>query len=396
MTDQTRQLGVMQIVLDLKRAGAQQVVRTLAEYLQKNGCKVIVCSFADGPVRADIERLGIKVEILRRPRYSIFFLPMFLREMLRIRRELANLIRIYQVDVAQTHILEVLDFLVLSLRYGTPLRVVLWTMQNNELLPKHKHWLMKPKRFVYKWLYRLLTSQVDGFIAVSEQVRESTIKQLGIAGDKIFTLCNGVDMAPFEHLRNGKAPLCEQLNLPADSRLIAVVGRLTEQKGHRYLIEAAPAILAAHPKTHFLFIGQGELRDELQSQIQHLNLLSHFHFLGVRSDIPALLAAIDMFVQPSLWEGLSVALLEAMAAAKPIVATAVSGTTQAMINSQTGLVVPFADSPALTKAIVQLLADPAQAQVMGRTARQHVALNFSAQKQAEEHLALYRRLLSQP
>ena len=68
MTDQTRQLSVMQIVLDLKRAGAQEVVRTLAEYLQKNGCRVIVCSFADGPVRADIERLGIKVEILRRPR----------------------------------------------------------------------------------------------------------------------------------------------------------------------------------------------------------------------------------------------------------------------------------------------------------------------------------------
>jgi glycosyltransferase involved in cell wall biosynthesis len=394
MTDQTRQLSVMQIVLDLKRAGAQQVVRNLAEYLQKNGCKVIVCSFADGPVRADIERLGIKVEILRRPRYSIFFLPMFLREMLRIRRELANLIRIYQVDVAQTHILEVLDFLVLSLRYGTPLRVVLWTMQNNELLPKHKHWLMKPKRFVYKWLYRLLTSRVDGFIAVSEQVRDLTIKQLGLAGDKIFTICNGVDMAPFEHLRNGKAPLCEQLNLPADSRLIAVVGRLTEQKGHRYLIEAAPAILAVYPKTHFLFIGQGELRDELQSQIQQMNLSNHFHFLGVRSDVPALLGAIDIFVQPSLWEGLSVALLEAMAAAKPIVATAVSGTTQAMVNNQTGLVVPFADSPALTKAIIQLLADPAQAQTMGRTAKQHVTLNFSAQKQVEDHMDLYRRLLS--
>ena len=319
---------------------------------------------------------------------------MFLIEMLRIRRELAHLIRINQVDVAQTHILEVLDFLVLSLRYGTPLRVVLWTMQNNELLPRHKHWLMKPKRFVYKWLYRLLTSRVDGFIAVSEQVRQLAIKQLGLAEDQIFTICNGVDMAPFERPMNGKIPLCEQLNLAADSHLIAVVGRLTEQKGHRYLIEAAPAILEAYPKTHFLFIGQGELRNELQSQIQQMNLSSHFHFLGVRSDVPNLLAAIDLFVQPSLWEGLSVALLEAMAAAKPIVATAVSGTTQAMVDGQTGLVVPFADSPALANAIIRLLADPTQAQAMGRAAKQYVALNFSAQKQAEDHLALYRRLSS--
>jgi glycosyltransferase involved in cell wall biosynthesis len=159
------------------------------------------------------------------------------------------------------------------------------------------------------------------------------------------------------------------------------------------LIDAATPVVSSYPDTHFLFIGDGGLRDELQRQAQQAGLSENIHFLGIRDDVPDLLAAVDLFVLPSLWEGLSVALLEAMAAGKPIVATAVSGTTQAMIPGETGLVVPPRDSRALADAIIQLLSNPAQAQMMGRAAKQHVTVNFSAQKQADEHLALYRRLL---
>ena len=390
---QNHKLNVMQVILDLELAGAQKVVRTLAEYLQANGCTVTVCAFLDGPMRSEIEKLGIRVETLRRPRYSVVFLPMFLVEMLRIRRELAQLIETHHVDVVQTHILQVLDFLILTLRYDTRLRVVLWTMQNIEFLPKEKHWLLRPKRFVYRLLYRLLASQVDGFIAVSDEVRESIIRQIGSVQNKIFTICNAVDLKPFERSGN-KAALCDQLGLEAHSSLVATVGRLTEQKGHYYLIEAAATVVSSYPDTHFLFIGDGELKDELQQQAQETGLSKNIHFLGIRDDVPDLLAAVDLFVLPSLWEGLSVALLEAMAAGKPIVATAVSGTIQAMIHGKTGLVVPPRDSWALAEASIQLLSDPIQAQALGQAARQHVTLNFSAQKQADEHLALYRRLLN--
>jgi glycosyltransferase involved in cell wall biosynthesis len=394
MTNHSDRLNIMQLILNLERAGAQEVVRTLAEYLQDNDCTVTVCTFQDGPVRFDIEELGAKVEILSRPRYSVLFLPMFLAEMRRIRRELARLIETYRIDVAQTHILEVLDFLVLSLRHDTNLRLVLWTMQNAEFLPTHKHWLLKPKRLVYRLLYRLLASRVDGFIAVSEEVRESIIRQIGPIQDKIFTICNAVNLEPFER-PGDKAALCNQLGLETHSHLVATVGRLTEQKGHCYLIDAATTVVSAYPDTHFLFIGDGELRDELQQQIQQAGLAANIHSLGIRDDVPHLLAAVDLFVLPSLWEGLSVALLEAMAAGKPIVATAVSGTTQAMTHGQTGLVVPPRDSQALAEAIVQLLSNPAQAQAMGWAAKQHVTMNYSAQKQATEHLALYRQLLDE-
>jgi glycosyltransferase involved in cell wall biosynthesis len=396
MVNYSDKLNVMQVILTLEMAGAQEVVRTLAEHLQANGCTVTVCAFQDGPMRAEIEKLGVKVEILRRPRYSVLFLPMFLTEMLRIRRELARLVEKYRVDVVQTHILQVLDFLILTLRYDTSVRVILWTMQNVEFLPewmpKQRRWFQRLKRFAYRLLYRLLACRVDGFIAVSQEVRQSLIRQIGPVQDKIYTVCNAVDLKLFER-PGDKTALCNQLGLEPHSHLIATVGRLTEQKGHCYLIDAAMSAVSSYPDTHFLLIGDGEMRDELQRQAQQAGLSRNIHFLGVRKDVPDLLAAADLFVLPSLWEGLSVALLEAMAAGKPIVATAVSGTIQAMTHGETGLVVPPRDSRALANAIVQLLSNPAQAQAMGQAARQYVSMNFSAQKQADEHLALYRRLL---
>ena len=124
-----------------------------------------------------------------------------------------------------------------------------------------------------------------------------------------------------------------------------------------------------------------------------MDVSEHVHFLGVRSDVPDILAVADLFVLASLWEGLSIALLEAMASGKPIVATAVSGTTQVMTHGETGLIIPPGDARALADAISQLLSDPLLGQTMAQAARKHVEIYFSAQKQADEYLALYHFLL---
>jgi glycosyltransferase involved in cell wall biosynthesis len=294
-------------------------------------------------------------------------------------------------------LLQVLDFLVLSLRPAGRVPLVLWTIHNVEFLPEQvpyqSRWLHKLKDSGYRLLYRWLSKYADGFIAVSDDVRRSIIETIAPEPDKIFTICNAVDLKPFE--RVGDRPLfCEGLGVKGDSHLIASVGRLTKQKGHRYLLEAAKPVINKFPDAHFLLIGDGELRDTLACQAEEIGVAEHLHFLGLRRDVPDLLAAADLFVLPSLWEGLSVALLEAMAAAKPIVASAVPGTNQAMIPGETGLVIPPGDSQALADAIIQLLSDPVRARSMGRYARQHVKMHFGAQKQACEHLALYRHLLS--
>jgi glycosyltransferase involved in cell wall biosynthesis len=391
-------LNVMHIISDLNIGGAQEVVRTLVEYLLASGdCQPVVCTFTDGPLRQDIERAGIKVEILPQRRYSIVALPLFVMDMVRIWKSLAELVKRYDVDVVQTHLLASLDFLVLFLLYTTDLRVVLWTFHNARfeltaaMLPKHK-WLLLPKRYSHRLLYRMASHLVSGFIAVSDEVEKAMIETIGPIQDKIVVVDNGVDVRRYGRPVD-RVAIRHQLGLETNTRLIATVATLKEQKGHRYLIEAMAAIVPRHPDLHVLFIGDGEQREELQVQVERLNLGHHIHFLGSRSDVPQMLAASDLFVLPSLWEGLPMALLEAMATGLPIVATEVSGTVQVMVPNETGILVPPGDSMQLAQAIERLLSDPERAQAMGAAARRRVEAEFSAQRQVDEHLALYHRLL---
>lgn len=396
MANHSGKINVMHVIMNLELAGAQEVVRTLAEYLQEDDCMVTVCALRDGPMRAEIEKMGVKVEIVRHPRYDFMFSPRFLSEIRRFRRDLARLVERYDIDILQTHLLETFDFLILTLQRDTHLRGIVWTIHSVDFMPTSlRRWLVRPKKFAYRLFYRLAVSSVAGFIAVSDEVREAILRQVGPTQDKVITIPNGVDVKRYD-LAGDKAALCGQLGLATNAKLVATVGRLTLPKGHRYLIDAAPSVVSVYSETHFLFIGDGELRDELERQTRETGLSQNIHFLGLRDDVPDLLAAVDLFVLPSLWEGLSIALLEAMAAGKPVVATAVSGTTQVMIPEKTGLIVPPGESQALADAVVWLLSNPAQALRMGEAAKQHIVTNFSAQKQADEHVALYRRLLAQP
>jgi glycosyltransferase involved in cell wall biosynthesis len=388
----------MHVISNLNIGGAQEVVRTLVEYLLASGdCQPVVCTFQDGPLRREIEQAGVPVEVLPQRRYSIVALPLFIADMVRIWKSLAALVEKHHIDVVQTHLLRSLDFLVLLLLHTTDLRVVLWTFHSARFdltaarLRKHK-WLLIPKRYSHRWLYRLASHLVGGFIAVSDQVRQAMLETIGPIQDKIIVIYNGVDVKRYGRPVD-RAAIRKQLGVEVNSPLIVVVATLREPKGHRYLIEAAATIVPKYPDLGVLFVGDGDLREKLQAQVQELNLGDHIRFLGNRSDVAELLAASDLFVLPSLWEGLPMSLLEAMASGLPIVATEVSGTVRVMAPDQTGILVPPGDSQRLAQAIERLLSDSALAQAMGAAARRRVAAEFSAQKQADEHLALYRRLL---
>jgi len=386
-------MNILHIILDLKLAGAQEVVRTLAEYLQAQDCVITVCSFEDGPMRAKLESLGITVEIIERPRYEIVKLPLFLGELRRIRQQLLDIVDRHHIEIIQTHLLEVLDFVALSVRGHAQVKAVLWTIHNVEILPSMPGRLLPAKRWVYRQLYRRLGQRVDGFIAVSDEVRQAIIKQLGPEiAPKVITINNGVDVKRYQHVKSDLQGF-ENLAGLSSPKIILAIGRLTEQKGHGYLIEAMPHIIKQHPNAHLLIVGEGELETSLKTQAAQTGYAQHIHFLGKRLDIPQLLAAAQIFVLPSLWEGLSIALLEAMAAAKPIVATAVSGTNQVLTHNVTGLIIPPADSPALATALNKLLDQPDFAHQLGHAAQQHVIAHYSAEQQALAHVRLYERLL---
>ena len=181
------------------------------------------------------------------------------------------------------------------------------------------------------------------------------------------------------------------LGFTEDEILYTVVGTLKEQKGHRYLVEAVAPLIARTPQLHILIVGDGALRGSLETQVRAAGIEGNVHFLGNRSDVPAILSASDVFVLPSLWEGLPMALIEAMASGLPVIATLVSGSQQVVEQGRSGILVPPGEVAPLRQAIEDLLADPEWARLLGKAARQRVEEAYSARRQAEEHLSLYRR-----
>jgi len=182
----------------------------------------------------------------------------------------------------------------------------------------------------------------------------------------------GIDLERFDGARPA---------LRSDRPLVGNVARLAPQKDHRTLIEAARLV----PEAEFVVAGDGELREELERQAAGSNV----RFLGTRDDVPELLASLDVFAFPSLFEGLCLAVIEAQAAGVPVVATPVGGIRETVVDGETGLVVPTGDPPALAAAIRRLLEDRPAAEAMAVEARGRVRERFSVERMIEETLRLY-------
>jgi glycosyltransferase involved in cell wall biosynthesis len=182
------------------------------------------------------------------------------------------------------------------------------------------------------------------------------------------------------------------LGLPSDARVAGVIARLTEQKGHRYLFDAW-ASTAALSDVHLLVVGGGEQRDRLGRDVDSKGLSSRVHFLGPRRDLGNLLAAMDVFVLPSLWEGLPLSMVLAMGAGVPVVATAVAGIPEVVDDGRTGLLVPPADALALGAALTRLFADRPFAERMRQDARAAVLPRFGIDRYVDSIVGLYDRLL---
>lgn len=395
-----RDITVLQVVANLDIGGAQEVVRTLARFLPEFGCHPVVVTLRDGPLRAEIERLGVPVEVVQGRQHSLVRSPRAIGELARLNADLGRSARRHAASVVQTHLLRTLDFVVLPLRHRAGVRDVFWTVHNARLdlradqLP-HGRRLLGPKVQAHRALYRLGIRAASGFIAVSEDAARAVREQLRPPPGKLVTIPNGIDVDRYGN-EVDVAAVRARLGLRPEGRVIAVVAKLMEQKGHRVLIDALPLIVERHPDLQVVLAGEGPLRDEIAGRVAAAGLGERVHFVGNRPDIPELLAASDLFVLPSLWEGLPMALLEAMAARLPVVATAVSGSRDVVVDGESGLLVAPADVPALATAMLELLGDAQRARRLGQRARRRVEEEFSGRTQARRHADLFRRRMREP
>lgn len=242
------------------------------------------------------------------------------------------------------------------------------------------------------WLASLRYRPFERIVAISEAIR-GVLLDAGIDARRIVVIPDCVDPAPFAG-RGDRQWLAREFGLPADAPIAAVVAQLIERKGHRYLLDALPAVLAECPELRVLCFGRGPLEADLRRDIERRGLAERVILAGFRDDMPRILPALDLVVHPAMAEGLGVALLQAAAASVPVVGFAAGGVCQAVESGRTGLLVPPGDAEALARAMIRVLTEPGLARSLGEAGRERVGAGFAPAKMAERHLGLYRELLA--
>ncbi len=257
-----------------------------------------------------------------------------------------------------------------------------------------RHMRLSDRR-VHEWGTRVTHRIAHRVLVNSVAIREQLLASGHIAPEKIVVIRNGLSgLAERAASDDGgrakqRAALLRELKLGECARLVGVVARLQPVKGHRYFIEAASRISSVEPNAHFVIVGDGALRPEIEAQVSRLGMNNRVHLLGDRSDAALIVAGLDIVVQSSLHEGLSNSVMEAMAAGAPVVATAVGGTTELISDSKTGFLAPPANSEALAQRILSVLRNPGWGAEMAARGRKHVLDQFSAKRMVESVERLY-------
>jgi glycosyltransferase involved in cell wall biosynthesis len=245
-------------------------------------------------------------------------------------------------------------------------------------LPPVTRGVIHLERLAARWTDRILTltdSEAEQHLALGIGRREQFV-----------TIPSGVDLDPVLAARPER--------LTAQGKIVGTVGRLAAVKGHKYLIRATPEILKQHPGATIVIVGDGEERQILKKLTESLGVAGTVQFTGHREDVASLIAGMDLFVLPSLNEGMGRVLVMAMALGKPIVATSVGGVPELLGHGEAGVLVPAADPKALADAVAALLRDPERARRLGEAGRRRAPL-YSAHVMVESLERLYREILAE-
>ncbi len=246
-------------------------------------------------------------------------------------------------------------------------------------------------RVIYRVFDRLTERYVDRYIVVSDVLETLLHQQRGVSLERITRIYNGIEVDEYndEHRDTQTRAQC---GIPDDAFLVVAIGRMVWQKGFDVLIHAWSEIASHVPNARLLFVGDGSLRGTLERLTHDVNIRDRVTFRGFEPDVRPLLATADLVAVPSRREGFPMVILEAMAMAKPIVATRIDGVTEQMVDGVSGLLVPPSDPAALANGIVGLATHRERAVQLGRNARARVQQEFSVRRMVETTDSVYRSL----
>lgn len=357
---------ILYVIDSLKFGGAEVLLADLAACCRARGHRVEVAYFTPGPLQERFAALEIPTWRIARGGLATPW-PVI---------SLARRMRQLRPDIVHTHLRKSDLAGQLAARLaGVPLRIA--TIHNAD------PW--RRKRLL-AWIDARLTAGCQRRISVSPAVTSYLQRYASGYDETLVTIPNGVDTTRFDPDRD-HAERRAQWRLGTTDRIVGIVGRLEPQKDHATFIAAAASVAASDARARFVLVGDGPLRRDIERACNTSGHAERFVFAGLEHDMPAALAAMDLVVFSSRWEGLPIALLEAMAMAKAIVATDVGGVADAL--SEAGVVVQPGDSAALANAMRRLLADERQARALGRRAREIVCRGYSLAQAHERTLALY-------
>jgi len=371
MTSGEEKTTILHLSTSSGPGGAERMISTLTAALNRGQFRIIVGLFRPGWLQAECETLGVTTFVI--PLAGRFYLQWFRACLRLLRKERVALIHAHEFSAI------VCGWIVATVA-GVP---VVATVHG-----KNYFWEKLRRRAAYR-----LVSRQGTMVAVSQDLKRFICDRLGIAEKRVEVIYNGVAQA--QTVTDEETQKCKaEIGISGLYPVLGVVGSLYPVKGHRFLLEAMPEILRRWPQAVLLVIGRGELEFALKERAEQLAIGAHIHFLGMRQDVPRLLSVLDAFVLPSLSEGLSLALLEAMASGKPVVATRVGGNPELIDHGRTGFLVQPEDAKDLAANLVKLLSDPGMMQEFGRQGAERVRQHFSMGQMVDRYRDLYARSLS--
>jgi glycosyltransferase involved in cell wall biosynthesis len=362
-------LRIAQLIESDGPGGAERVVVDLARGFQASGCQSVVFLPADGEgwLARQLQGCGVAIDYfhLDRPVSPA------------CARSLAAAFRRHRVAIAHSH-----EFSMAV--YGASAS---WLAGVPHVITMHGS-RYYARRLQRRAALRAAIAVSGGTVAVSTDLAGQMSRDLLVARSHIAMISNGVRHTPADG-----TPVRDELRLAPDDRLLVAVGNLYPVKGHVHLIDALARLSHRHPNVHLAICGRGDLEDALLSRARQ-HRLANVHLLGLRADVGAVLDAADLFVLPSLSEGLPLALLEAMFAGCPIVASDVGEVAAALGHGEAGALVPPGDPAALAASLDDLLSHPARARVLGERARQRAAAEYDVSHMVRCYRSIYDRLLT--